>query len=417
MEDPKPIPRLRRDVAMVPAELKGKPAFILQDQEGIAKEIVALSPAGMALAALFDGRSTAEEIRAVLAKRMRVDLTAAQIREIADQLEKANFLETALVQSERKRGLEEFFSSPIRKAVLKGAYPENKLELAAYFGKLLRDPKGPGKGIAEAPTLQAPPAGLIAPHIDIERGGPAYAWSYQALSESPPPDLVVALGVAHASPKSPWVMTRKDYETPYGPIPTSQELYEDIRNQLWYDPAEEEWVHRNEHSLEYQALWLKFLWREKTPPWVPILVSSFERFCPDKPPSSAGSVEEALRNIGELLARRAKERKILILAAVDLAHVGPKFGDDLELDVELKKKLEAEDRATLERAMALDADGFYLSGIAEGGWRKLCGLSALYTSLRWLKALGAKGPGELLRYGQASDPMGGIVSFASAVFR
>jgi AmmeMemoRadiSam system protein B len=214
-------------------------------------------------------------------------------------------------------------------------------------------------------------------------------------------------------------MTRKDYETPYGPMQTGPDLYEDIRNQLWYDPADDEWVHRKEHSLEYQALWLKFLWREKTPPWVPILTSSFERFSSDKAPSSVATVEDALTKIGAKLAERAKSQRILVLAAVDLAHVGPKFGDDLEPNQELGDKIEAADRKTLERATALDADGFYLSGIGEGGWRKLCGLSALYTSLRWIKALSGGKPAEgtLLSYGQAPDPMGGIVSFASAVFR
>jgi len=392
---------------------------VLHDQEGIAKEVLALSPAGMALAALLDGRRTAETLQAELSKRMKVVLSAAKIRELVEQLEKGRFLETADVQGERKRILDEFFSSPVRKAVLKGAYPENQLELAAHLGKFLRDGKGPGKQLAESPSILVPPIGLMCPHIDLDRGGPAYAWSYQALSESPPPDLIVAVGVAHASPNSPWVMTRKDYETPYGPMQTGPDLYEDIRNQLWYDPRDDEWVHRKEHSLEYQALWLKFLWREKTPPWVPILTSSFERFSSDKAPSSVATVEDALTKIGAKLAERAKSQRILVLAAVDLAHVGPKFGDDLEPNQELGDKIEAADRKTLERATALDADGFYLSGIGEGGWRKLCGLSALYTSLRWIKALSGEKPAEgtLLSYGQAPDPMGGIVSFASAVFR
>jgi len=417
-EKDKPLPPLRADVDTIPVELEGRPAFVLHDQEGIAKEVLALSPEGMALAAFLDGRRTAEQVRAELAERLKVVLSEAKVREIAARIGKAGFLETADVRAERKRLLDEFFSSPVRRMALKGAYPENLLELASYLGKFLRDGKGPGKPLAESPSVPLPPIGLVCPHIDLERGGPAYAWSYQALSESPPPDLIVAVGVAHVSPNSPWVMTRKDYETPYGPMRASPELCEDIRNGLWYDPADDEWVHRSEHSLEYQALWLKSLWRDKTPPWAPILTSSFERFCSDKPPSSIPAMEEAFLKIGAMLSERAKSRRILVLAAVDLAHVGPKFGDALEPDAELGRKIEAEDRGSLEKAMALDADGFYLSGVGQGGWRKLCGLSALYTSLRWIKALGgAKAAGTLLSYGQAPDPMGGIVSFSSAVFR
>jgi hypothetical protein len=417
MPDPASIPPLRPDVDMIPVEIEGKPAYVLHDQEGIAKEVAALSPGGVALATLFDGKLTAEELQAELKKRMKVSIPVGRIREIAESLEKGNFLDTPAVRMERKRILDEFLGSPVRRSMLKGAgFPEDRLALADYLGKLLKHPKGPGKPLAGKPTLKAPLVGLVVPHIDLDRGGFAYAWGYQALSEAPPPDLVVALGVAHRSPNSPWTMTRKDYETPCGPMKTDPGLYDAVREQLWYDPAEDEWCHRKEHSLEYQALWLKSLWGEKAPPWLPILVSSFERFSPDKPPSSVQTVEKALAGIGALLERRSKKQDILILAGVDLAHVGPKFGDELKLGPELEKKVEADDRKSLEKALGLDADAFYLSCSGENAWRKVCGLSALYTALRWMKALGAE-PGALLSYGQAPDPMGGTVSFASAAFR
>ena len=66
----------------------------------------------------------------------------------------------------------------------------------------------------------------------------------------------------------------------------------------------------------------------------------------------------------------------------------------------------------------MDADGFYLSVVKDDHWRKVCGLSALYTALRWVKdaSVGAA-KGELLTYGQAPDPAGGLVSFTSAIYR
>ena len=130
-------------------------------------------------------------------------------------------------------------------------------------------------------------------------------------------------------------------------------------------------------------------------------------------------MEDAIRKIGRKLSKRGKTQKILILAGVDLAHAGPRFGDEMELGPEMEKKIKAEDRKSLEHAMSLDADRFYLSVVADGHWRKVCGLSALYTVLRWIKALsGDKAAmGELLTYGQAPDPLGGVVSFAGGVFR
>ena len=67
----------------------------------------------------------------------------------------------------------------------------------------------------------------------------------------------------------------------------------------------------------------------------------------------------------------------------------------------------------------MDADDFYMSVVADEHWRKVCGLSALYTALRLIKILkdDASTPGQLLTYGQAEDPLGGVVSFASAIYR
>jgi AmmeMemoRadiSam system protein B len=193
-------------------------------------------------------------------------------------------------------------------------------------------------------------------------------------------------------------------------------LYDALASKLWYDPRADEWTHKNEHSLEFQAVWLKHLWREKAPKWVPVLVSTFERFTGDGTPSGVPTIEKALKDMGEVVAaEQAKGRSVMILDGIDLAHVGPRFGDDLELGPELEKKVEDEDRRSLVSAMALDADGFWSSVVDGGHWRKVCGLSALYTGLRLKKALGA-GPGRLLTYGQAPDPAGGLVSFASAVW-
>jgi AmmeMemoRadiSam system protein B len=188
---------------------------------------------------------------------------------------------------------------------------------------------------------------------------------------------------------------------------------------LWYDPRDEEWIHRDEHSLELQAVWLRYLWRDKTPPWVPILVSSFERFATEQPPSKVETVEGALRKMGESLRRRAqKGERIMVLAGVDLSHVGPRFGDPEDVTSEAKKLVEKKDRAALEHALHLKADDFYLSVASDGNKRKVCGLSALYTALRLIKALAGDAPGEgkLLAYDQAEDPAGGVVSFAGAVF-
>lgn len=413
-----PLPPLRQDLEIMPAEYKGKQVFLVRLPGEDPKNSLALSESGLALASLFDGARSAQDIASAITKETGTIVPAAQIEQIAKQLSDAGLLETAEVAAARQKEWQEFKDSLVRPMLHAGAgYPAQGLELASFMGKFFTDPKGPGKPMAGKPGLGPAPVGLVAPHIDLHRGGPAYAWSYQALSESRPPDLIVALGVAHAGPDSPWVLTRKAYETPYGPMAVSDELYRAFQNELWYEGTADEWVHRQEHSLEFQALWLKYLWKDAAPAWLPVLCSSLERFAEDEPPSTFETVEKAISSIGKRLAEIAKNKRVLILAGIDLAHVGPHFGDELQLGPELQKKVEGEDRKSLDLALALMSDDFYKSVVADGHWRKVCGLSALYTGTRLITALKPEAKGTLLSYGQAPDPRGGLVSFAGAVYK
>ncbi len=408
---------MRAKLEAVPTEEAGQPVFVLRDLEELIDKPLALSGGGVLLASLLNGARTAAQVRDEFLKNSGAVLELPVILDLVKTLDDAGYLETPALADKRRKAAEYFRANPKRPAVFAGpSYPAEPLALAGALGRFFSAENGPGKEKSAEPTKPAP-LGLIAPHIDFARGGYAYAWAYQALSERRAPDVVVALGVAHITPNSPWVFTPKSYETPFGPMEVDDELYQKLAAQVWYEPRADEWVHKNEHSLEFQAVWLKYLWRERAPKWIPILVSSFERFSPDEAPSKVPTIEKALKDLGEVLrAEIAKGRTVMILNGIDLAHVGPRFGDDQEITPALKQKIEAEDRKSLVDAMAVDAESFYRSVVVDGHWRKVCGLSALYTGLRLMKEIGAKEPGRLLSYGQAPDPAGGLVSFASAIY-
>jgi AmmeMemoRadiSam system protein B len=412
-----PFPPLRADLEPVPVEHQGRPMMLLEDVTGLDDRPVAVSPAVVMAAALFDGRRRAAEVRALLA-REKVILSEEEVRAMAAKLEENGLLETPRAAEDRRRRLEAFRASPVRAvAPARRGWPENALEFGAFLGRFYEPPGGPGQPTSATDGLPAP-LGLVSPHIDFFRGGAEYAHAYARLAGRRPPDVVVALGVAHLSPRSPWVMTRKSYQTPLGPVDVDAALYDKIRSALWYDPLEEEWVHAKEHSLEFQAAWLRHVWRSETPKWVPILCSTYERYCRDRAPSSVPTVEQALEAIGGILkAEQRAGRRVMVLAGVDFAHVGRRFGDDLDVTPELEKRIEAADRDSLDKALRLEADPFFLTGVGDGAWRKVCGLSALYTALRWIGDLSdGKAKGSLLAYNKAPDPAGGVVSFAGAVF-
>jgi AmmeMemoRadiSam system protein B len=406
-----PIPPLRGDLEAVPFEKDGQESVAMTDLLGIDERAAVLPLAAAVVASLFDGKRTAAEVVRELARQGAV-LKESDIQSLADQLDRLNLLDTPASRDQRRKRLQEFHDSPVRPfhAESRG-FPSDPLEMAAYLGKFFGEAGGPIAGEAD------PPVGLAAPHIDFARGGGVYANIYGELAKRRPPDVIVALGVAHMSPNAPWTMTRKAYGTPFGPMSVDADLYGRIAGALWYDPSEEEWVHVKEHSLEFQALWLKYLWRDKTPPWVPILCSGFDRFCSDRSPASVPTVEKAVAEIGALLAAEKKKgRRVMVLAGVDLSHVGKRFGDAMDVDDALKAKIEKFDREGLAKAMAGDAEGFFLGGIGDNAWRKVCGLSALYTAVRWIRALSPGAQGTIFGYDQKPDPAGGIVSFAGILF-
>jgi len=418
--DNSPLPALRHDLEAMPVEHEGKPMFVLRDLEGLSEKPMALSAGALAVASLLNGRNSASDIKIIFAKHSGAFLSSVEILGIAENLKTAGLLETPEIEARRRQAMKDFLNNPARSCVLKDTmYPSGILELSGFLAKFFAGTGMPAGFPVETPKYRSSPAGIFCPHADFQRAGAVYAQVYGALSEFSPPDVIVALGTAHARPNSPWVMTKKDYETPYGPVKCDAELYQEIRNQLWYDPLEEEWVHRREHSLELQAVWLKYIWRDKTPAWAPVLCSNFERFASDRPPSAASAMEGALSKIGSVLAGRVKRgQKIMILAGVDMSHKGPRFGDEGDLGEEELKQIEADDRISLGYALNLEADKFYMSVAAGGNKRRICGLSGLYTAVRWIKdiAAGREISGKLLDYRRPPDPMGGMISFAGGIF-
>lgn len=415
-----PLPAFRRSVESAVITHEKQPMFVLRDTEGLTDQVVVISPPAMMVVALLDGHNTLENIKSIIFQQTGQMPPEANVRDMIEQFKKLYFLETPETMERRKIVLDEFSKAPSRKPALAGlAYPDDRLQLAQFLGSFFKNPAGPQKEPASTPTKKEPPLGLVCPHIDITRGGPVYAHSFQALSEFPAPDIVIAVGVAHAGPSSPWVISDKNYETPYGPVEADKELAAKLKACLWYDAGPEEFVHKNEHSLEFASLWMKNVWRDNTPKFVPVLTSFFERFCPDKAPTCVETVESALVKMGAVLKEaQASGKKIMILAAVDMSHLGPRFGGKPDMTDEQKKKVEELDRKALGEAVKMDASAFYESVVDADEACNVCGLSALYTSLRLMNALRGDTPakGELLSYMQTPDEGGGIVTFASMIF-
>jgi len=398
-----PHPPFRGTLKVIPYKHEGKDVFIVVDhQEQLFEHQVVLPPLAFVVASLLDGRRESLQIQAEIKSQLKADIGVDEIDSVVRDLDKYLLLESPAVQEKRRAIADEFAKLPSRPAqFVEGEAADVSKQLDGYYG-------GEGGAGKFAARRQEPLAGILAPHIDFNRGGPCYTHAYKELAERSDADLYVLLGVAHLSPPNPFVMTGKNYETPFGAVTTDREALAAVEKRLGKRIYEHESVHRSEHSVEFQAVFLKHARPQAPFTVLPILCSAFEQWCGGASPSTAAQVEDTLGAIREATAGR----KVCIVAGVDFAHVGPVFGDDVEVDQKLIEWMMAGDTRGLQVIGEGNAEGFWNSVVSDGNRRHVCGLSATYAALRLLDGV----EGKIHKYGFAPDPAGGLVSFASVSF-
>jgi AmmeMemoRadiSam system protein B len=271
----------------------------------------------------------------------------------------------------------------------------------------------PSDGVAEQPSWAADIKGVISPHIDFTRGGPVYgqvwATAAPAVKEA---DLVVILGTDHNGGEGEITLTRQSYETPWGIVPTDREVVTKIASLAGEDAVfGGELRHRGEHSVEAALIWAHYLMRERPCFVVPILCGSFESFIRQNVNPSTNS---AISATIEVLRDVAAKRRTVIVAAADLAHVGPAFGGLLPLDLAARARLEAQDRRLIEILGKADPAAFLEEIRSDGDQRHICGIPPIYITLAVLSGLAGSPAG----YAQcpASEEGTSIVSICGMVY-
>jgi AmmeMemoRadiSam system protein B len=402
-----------RSLEAFPVEHDGQRRLALRDPAGLTEHVAVLPLPLLDLVSLFDGERSVDEIRGVLAARHGVAPTAEQVARVIEELDDAGFLDSEGFRARREAVELAYRRSAARPAAhAGGAYAADPAGLAAQIDSFFTHPDGPGPPPAGRPDAGTPPLrGLLAPHIDFHRGGPVYAWAYRALLEASEADLFVVLGTCHAGMADPFAVTLKPFETPRGRVTVDQDLYEARARRAGQDLLASEPAHRHEHSVEFQAVMLQHLVGPRRPFTIlPVLASYvheavWRRTDPEADP-------RVPRFIDALLSAMATSgRRVCVVAGVDLAHVGPRFGDPERNTSASLQAVEAADRRMLEAVIEGDPVGFFGSVAADDDRRRICGLSPIYTALRTLP--GARG--RLLRYAQWPDPEGAVTFCAAGL--
>lgn len=408
--------------------------FYVRDPLEIAPRPLVLGVAGALVLTHLDGRRSLDQVRGMLREKLPgAAIREADIKRLLRMLSEGCFLDDRVAAERAAVVSGEFARAAIRPARHAGqAYPEDPGELAAMLDRCFADaaiavpaPAGRAPEPDAAAGARGALAAVMCPHIDLRAGGevypPAFAALAQAARDPQPIELYVILGVAHHGGAEPGagfaIATDKHYATPLGQTKTARGVIEEWSRRAGRDVTDGQVLHRTEHSVEFPLIFLQYTQAQSAlPPYevVPVLLNSVDRCLqagadPLRVPAIAGD----LRALREAVA--ASGKRALYLLGVDLAHVGPKFGDREPVDDAGAAACERTDRALLGCAERFDAAAFTRALHADGNGRKVDAVAGLYSL--YLLLSGGDRRADLLSYDQNRQPdTGSLVSYASMAF-
>ncbi len=275
---------------------------------------------------------------------------------------------------------------------------------------------------AETPSLEALPAGIIAPHLDYVRGWMNYAHIYGRMRVVDRPDRIVILGTNHFGQSTGICGCDKGFETPFGVCELDAQLLESLGNALGQDQSQQllanRFDHENEHSIELHIPWIQHVFGKDENGNYPKV---FAALIHDPTVNNGESYDgnglgmdpfvEALKSaIGEVGG------KTLVVSSADLSHVGPAFGDqqplagDDEQTLQFRSKVAQHDQEMLK----LIADRKVDDLIGNMAWQqnptRWCSIGNISAMMRTINPSQV----DILNYAATMDPQGtAFVSSAS----
>lgn len=401
-------PKLRSLQASA-AQLSGQQVLVLRDPLGVSDRTFAVPRVIVPLLELCDGTRDVGILRTALELRSGLKVGPEYLERMIAELDEALLLDNERFAKAHREAVESYRAAPARTPTLAGSvYPDDPDELdrtiRGYF-------EAASTGARTSGTEEV--RGLVSPHIDYQRGSDVYAQVWDRARESVrSAEVVVLLGTNHLECQRMLTLTRQSYSTPWGVLATADGVVDRVAAELGEGVFAEELHHRSEHSVEIAAVWLHYLVRNGSCELLPVLCGSFQRFVEGN--GSPGEDDEIAAFV-DAVRESTAGRRTLIVAAGDLAHMGPAFGDSFPMDAPRKGDLSAADGELISAITSGDADGMFALVKGEGDRRRVCGLAPIYLALRLL----GQTAGEVTGYAQCpADQLGAsCVSVCGVVLR
>lgn len=440
-------PRLR-PVRGFPIQMKDRehPMLGLADARQISSKIVVTSPAAQAILPHLTGEHDLDAIIVRVNESVQGQtasrLERRTLEQFVAQLDDAALIEGPTFEKlyeelktdfDSKEVLPPSTTAQLADALVQKAHgdetteEQKRAEGGERLGKLFDEWIAQSLKDAQDPSFDRLPRAVIAPSIDYQRGWVNYASVYGRMRVVDKPDRVIILGTNHFGSATGVCGCDKGYETPIGVSSLDRAFREAIDSRLGAEDAQKLYAsrydHEREHSIEHQIAWVQHVFGagDEGPAVWGALVHDPTRNAGESYDGKGLAMDpfvEALRGAIEAVGGRT-----LVVASVDLSHIGPMFGDRQsvagdektnEAGVRMRNRAVEHDRSMLQ----MFAEGKVDEMVASLAWQKnptrWRGVGAMTAAAR------AVLPGEvrMLNYMGAIDQQGMamISSCSAAIF-
>jgi len=286
----------------------------------------------------MDGVKSAEEIAA------KVKAPPDQFIDILNKLDALGLLwgpthtklESDLLEDLRNKG-----TFAIRTSASLGNTEESAKQIEEWFSE------------TEDPEFEESVLGIVAPHLDYERGWPNYASAYYAWQNTDNPDRVVILGTNHFGNGDGVVLSTIGFSSPFGTCPADQQVVGALTEKLGEGITADMLDHHAEHSIELHLPWIQHCFGNVPivaalipNPLVGMLEDDGERTTTEK---FVMALQTILKDVGGTT---------YFVASADLSHVGQQFGEPRPVDEQRQFDVEKHDREMMSKFIQGDAEEF-----------------------------------------------------------
>ena len=402
--DPSHRPRLRQTLSAEPTD----GGVTLFDPHRIGEPLL-LTELGLEIVRRLDGSRTLAELQSDITR-----LTGGHIVPLETFTSLTTALDDALLLESPR--FQDRIGGPVRQPSCIGCYDADPEKLRAQLRTLFTAPGGPGlpedgrdkPGRSPEGTLRA----VLLPHMDYARGNITFGWGFKELVERTDATVFVIVGTSHYSHHR-FTLTRQHFESPLGIVETDRAYIDRIETEYGPGVFDDPLAHFPEHSIELEVVLLQFLLEKRRAfKIVPLLVGSFGDCVKQR--TSPAKTRDIAKMISALQKAEAGcSEKVCYLISGDLAHIGPKFGDESRAEGPWLDASRRQDDAILAEITRADPASYFETIAADGDVRRICGLPPTYLTLEAIRPRS----GRVLHYQQFVHPQGHeSVSFAAAAF-